>query len=99
MIYIFTQKNEKKLISLQELKALVTSPSIQDDKQPNPAPEWLSQKQWESLLYLSTLPNLESLVEDFRSNSELFRQLSTHKFPFSEESLWLPSMLEQTTPF
>uniref|UniRef100_A0A673Y3P9 Dynein axonemal heavy chain 3 n=1 Tax=Salmo trutta TaxID=8032 RepID=A0A673Y3P9_SALTR len=64
---------------------LLTGGITLDNPDPNPAPEWLSDKSWSEIVRASKLPNLEGLFEHVRDNIPKWKKIYDSGKPHKEQ--------------
>uniref|UniRef100_A0A8C7GW60 Dynein axonemal heavy chain 3 n=1 Tax=Oncorhynchus kisutch TaxID=8019 RepID=A0A8C7GW60_ONCKI len=64
---------------------LLTGGITLDNPDPNPAPEWLSDKSWSEIVRASKLPNLEGLFEHVRDNIPKWKKIYDSGKPHEEQ--------------
>ncbi|XP_076842922.1 dynein axonemal heavy chain 3 [Brachyhypopomus gauderio] len=63
---------------------LLTGGIALDNPQPNPAPEWLTEKAWSEVVRASRLPGLDGLFEHVRDNIPQWKQIYDSSRPHEE---------------
>ena len=85
------------LIDDHDWRFLLSGATSEDKSRPNPAPEWLTDPNWNEIVNLSKLPNFEGFADDFVANIGVYKTLfdsnDAHRQEFS------PMFQEKLSPF
>jgi len=65
----------KDMIDGAEWFFLLTGGQAMENTLPNPAPEWLSQKNWDSVVKLAQLPKFSTFADDFTANIDGWKEI------------------------
>ena len=81
----------------EELRFLLTGGVKSEMEQQNPAADWLSDKQWISILELSGLKAFEGFSEDFVAHADGWKEICDSDFPLTDD--WPNNFKERITLF
>lgn len=85
------------VIDDHDWRFLLSGATSEDKSTPNPAPEWLTDQNWNEILNLSKLPNFEGFADDFKDNIGVYKTLFDSNDAHREELS--PSFEEKLSNF
>ncbi|KXZ54227.1 hypothetical protein GPECTOR_5g319 [Gonium pectorale] len=75
-------------IDAREWRFLLAGPTSSEITQPNPAPDWLTDKAWNELINLSALPNFKGFADHVAENCDHYRAIfdaaDAHEMPLAD---------------
>ncbi|KAK0056678.1 dynein heavy chain 1 axonemal-like isoform X1 [Biomphalaria pfeifferi] len=81
------------IIDLNEWRLLLAGGTVKPKELPNPAPEWISERSWNEILTLPSLPKFAHFAEDFKNHLTGYKTIFDSAEPHREE---LPGSWAQT---
>ena len=72
-----------------EWRFLLAGGSTKPKEVPNPSPDWISDRSWNEILTLATLPKFVEFPDDFKNHLEGFKRIfdstDPHRYAFKKE--------------